>query len=126
MPTPSRAVSTASALPGLRFRPIHIKPFYGFGKGEQLQGVEVYITDLQAAPLSLTQFYVMQELADMYPARRAFDVADKTRFGMFDKVTGSREIRRRFGRRYRVDDIAPYWNKDADAFRTRSSKYYLY
>lgn len=113
-------------LPGLRFRPIHIKPFYGFGKGEQLQGVEVYITDLQAAPLSLTQFYVMQELADMYPARRAFDVADKTRFSMFDKVTGSREIRRRFGRRYRVDDIAPYWNKDADAFRTRSSKYYLY
>lgn len=116
----------ALGLPGLRFRPIHIKPFYGFGKGEQLQGVEVYITDLQAAPLSLTQFYVMQELADMYPARRAFDVADKTRFSMFDKVTGSREIRRRFGRRYRVDDIAPYWNKDADAFRTRSSKYYLY
>lgn len=116
----------ALGLPGLSFRPIHIKPFYGFGKGEQLQGVEVYITDLQAAPLSLTQFYVMQELADMYPARRAFDVADKTRFSMFDKVTGSREIRRRFGRRYRVDDIAPYWNKDADAFRTRSSKYYLY
>lgn len=116
----------ALRLPGLMFRPIHIKPFYGFGKGENLQGVEVYVTDLAAAPLSLTQFYVMQELADMYPDRRAFDVADKGRFNMFDKVTGSKEIRRRFGKNYKVSDIVDYWNKDVEPFRAASSKYYLY
>ena len=59
-------------LPGLMFRPIHIKPFYSFGKGENMQGVEVYVTDLEKAPLSLTQFYVMQELARMYPDHQAF------------------------------------------------------
>ncbi|MDO4319112.1 MAG: DUF1343 domain-containing protein [Bacteroidales bacterium] len=113
-------------LPGLMFRPIHIKPFYGFGKGENLQGVEVYVTDRHKAPLSLTQFYVMQELADMYPDHKAFETADKARFNMFDKVTGSKEIRRRFSRNHRVDDIIDYWNKDVEPFRAASSKYYIY
>ncbi len=113
-------------LPGLRFRPIHIKPFYSTNKGENIQGVEVYVTDPEKAPLSLVQFYVMQELADMYPDRKLFDIADEGRFNMFDKVCGSKEIRRRFTKNYRVDDILPYWNKDVEAFRAASSPYYLY
>ncbi|MCM1037205.1 MAG: DUF1343 domain-containing protein [Bacteroides sp.] len=116
----------ALGLPGLLFRPIHIKPFYSFGKGEHLAGVEMYVTDAEAAPLSLTQFYVMQELAAMYPDHKPFETCDPKRLGMFDKVTGSKNIRRLFGRRYRVDDIAPYWDKDAASFKEKSSKYYLY
>lgn len=113
-------------LPGLRFRPIHIKPFYSTNKGENIQGVEVYVTDPEKAPLSLVQFYVMQELAEMYPDHKLFDIADEGRFNMFDKVCGSKEIRRRFTKNYRVDDILPYWNKDVEAFRAASSPYYLY
>ncbi len=115
-------------LPGLQFRPIHIKPFYSVGKGENLAGVEVYVTDREAAPLSLTQFYVMQELADMYPEKATFleGNADAGRFNMFDKVSGSKEIRRRFAENHKVADIIDYWNKDAEPFRAASSKYYLY
>lgn len=32
-------------LPGIKFRPMHLKPFYAFGKGEHLQGVQVHILD---------------------------------------------------------------------------------
>lgn len=115
-------------LPGLKFRPIHIKPFYSVGKGENLQGVEIYVTDKDAAPLSLTQFYVMQELADMHPDKAVFKEgnADPKRFDMFDKVSGSKEIRRRFSENHKVADIIDYWNKDADAFKQRSAKYHLY
>lgn len=113
-------------LPGMMFRPIHIKPFYGFGKGENLQGIEVFVTDPQAAPLSLTNFYVMQEIARLHPDHKAFETADPKRFNMFDKVTGSKEIRRRFAKNHSVDDIIGYWNKDNDAFRAASAKYYLY
>ncbi len=116
----------ALQLPGMNFRPIHIKPFYSMFKGENIQGIEVYVTDIEKAPLSLTQFYVMQELADMYPAHRAFDVAPVARQKMFDKVTGSREIRRRFMRDYRVSDILDYWNKDVDKFIADKQKYHLY
>ncbi|MCM1033068.1 MAG: DUF1343 domain-containing protein [Odoribacter sp.] len=115
-------------LPGLKFRPIHIKPFYSVGKGENLAGVEVYVTNKNIAPLALTQFYVMQELADMYPEKATFAEgnANPERFNMFDKVSGSKEIRRRFSEHHRVDDIIDYWNKDNESFRAASSKYYLY
>lgn len=115
-------------LPGLKFRPIHIKPFYSVGKGENLAGVEVYVTNKNIAPLALTQFYVMQELADMYPEKATFAEgnANPERFNMFDKVSGSKEIRRRFSEHHRVDDIIDYWNKDNESFRATSSKYYLY
>lgn len=113
-------------LPGLKFRPIYIKPFYAVGQGQNLQGVELYVTDVEAAPLSLTQFYVMQELAAMYPDRKPMEKADPKRHNMFDKVCGSKEIRRRFSKAHKVDDIKDYWNKDNDSFRKASSKYYLY
>lgn len=113
-------------LPGLMFRPIYIKPFYAFGKDKNLQGIEVYVTDKEVAPLSLTQFYVMQEIADMYPDHKPFETCDQKRLSMFDKVTGSKEIRRRFGKNYKVADMIDYWNKDNDSFKAKSSKYYLY
>lgn len=113
-------------LPGMRFRPVHIKPFYSTGKGENLQGVQPYVTDPDAANLTMVQFYVMQELADMYPDHKTFDHADKKRFDMFDKVCGSDQIRVRFSKNHKVADIIDYWNKDADAFKAKSTKYYLY
>lgn len=118
----------ALELPGLKFRPIHIKPFYSVGKGENLAGVEVYVTDREAAPLSLTQFYVMQELADMYPDKATFGEgnADPGRFNMFDKVSGSKEIRSRFTEHHKVADIIDYWNKDNETFKADSAPYYLY
>ena len=45
---------------------------------------------------------------------------------MFDQVCCTDYIRKKFGERYRVEDIIDYWNKDNDAFRQKSSKYYLY
>lgn len=113
-------------IPGLMFRPIHIKPFYSTGKGENLQGVEVYVTDKDAAPLSLTQFYVMEALAELYPDHKLFEIGDQKRMSMIDKVCGSKEIRSRFTKNYKVADIEDYWNKDVEPFRKASSKYHLY
>ncbi|MGN1173266.1 MAG: exo-beta-N-acetylmuramidase NamZ domain-containing protein [Muribaculaceae bacterium] len=113
-------------LPGMNFRPIHIKPFYSTGKGKNLQGVEVYVTDKEKAPLSLTNFYAMQELAKLYPDSLLFDLGDKSRYSMFDKVVGSKEIRSRFCKNYRVADIEEYWNKDVQWFSEKKAKYHLY
>lgn len=116
----------ARNIPGIMFRPIHIKPFYSTDKDKNIQGVEVYVTDIDKAPLALTQFYVMEELADMYPDHKVFENCDKKRFDMFDKVCGSKEIRRRFAKNYKVADIEDYWNKDVEPFRAASAKYKLY
>lgn len=116
----------ALKIPGVQFRPISAKPFYSTFKGENVSGVEIYVTDKEIAPLVLTQFYIMQELADMYPDKKPFDIGDKTRYKMFDKVTGSPEIRSRFTKNYRVDDIIDYWTKDESPFKIKKAKYHLY
>ncbi len=116
----------ALQLPGLQFRPIHFKPFYAFGKGAQLQGVQVHILDYSEARLSEVQFYILQELAILYPEKKAFNEQNRKRWNMFDKVCGSNQIRQHFSRRYRFDDIKEYWYKDVEEFRLLSQKYYLY
>lgn len=88
--------------------------------------MQVHIMDFGKAPLSDLQFLVMQEVAALYPDRAVFDHADKGRFSMFDKVSGSRQIRERFSKRNRWEDIRDYWYKDAEDFRKLSKKYYLY
>lgn len=113
-------------IPGVKFRPIHLRPFYSVGQGKNYQGVELYVTDMDKAPLSMTQFYIMEELAEMYPDHKIFDIADSKRFNMFDKVSGSKQIRERFTKNYKAADIEDYWNKDVDSFREASAKYHLY
>jgi len=116
----------ALRVPGVTFRPIYLKPFYATFKGEFIQGVQVHLTDARRAALSELQFLAMQELATLYPSHNPLQEADSVRLRMFDKVCGSPEIRRRFSRRFRWDDVRDYWMKDADAFRRLSRKYYLY
>lgn len=117
---------TALKIPGVEFRPIHYKPFYAIFKGENLHGVEVYVRDASAAPLTLIQFYIMQELAALYPSQKAFSKATPARLAMFDKVCGSSKVRELFGKNYKVRDMEDFWNKDIEAFKARAEIYMLY
>lgn len=113
-------------LPGIKFRPMHLKPFYSVGHGKQMQGVQVHILDYEKAQLTEIQFYVMQEIARLYPDKAVFDNANDKRFNMFDKVSGSDYIRIAFSENNRFEDIRDYWYKDVEPFRKLSKKYYLY
>ncbi|MGQ1911069.1 exo-beta-N-acetylmuramidase NamZ family protein [Marinifilum sp. RC60d5] len=113
-------------LPGVLFRPIHYKPYYSVGKGKMLHGIQVHFTDLKNAPLSLLQFYVLQECHKLYPDKNAFEMCGQSRLKMFDKVCGSKEIRIRFTKNFLVKDIEELWTKPASDFKEKSKKYWLY
>lgn len=113
-------------LPGVTFRPMHVKPFYSVGVGKNLQGVQVHVMDYQKAALSDIQFWVMQAVAELWPEKAVFANADKGRFRMFDQVSGSDQIRIKFSERNRFEDIRAYWYKDVESFRKLSKKYHLY
>lgn len=113
-------------LPGVLFRPIYATPFYGSLKGREIGGVQIYITDFNAARLSEIQFYVMQVLHEMIPGFAPFAKAAASRLRMFDKVTGTEEVRTAFSRRYRFEDISSIWYGFAAEFRKLAEKYYLY
>ncbi len=113
-------------IPGTLFRPIHFKPYYSTFKGELVHGVQVYFTDYKKAPLSLIQFYVLQELHKLYPDKDVFKLCDPSRHKMFDKVCGSDKIRKTFEKKWRVEDIEKLWIKDIEPFREKVKKHFLY
>ena len=76
-------------LPGVIFRPVHYKPYYSTLQGKMVHGVQIHFTDVKAAPLSLLQFYIMQEAHRLWPDRNVFEMCDPSRFSMFDKVCGT-------------------------------------
>ncbi len=113
-------------LTGVIFRPIFMKPFYAVGQGKNYSGVQFYFTDYKKVRITEIQFYVMQEMAALYPEKKCFGPETESRYNMFDKVCGSDQIRLLMAKNMRVDDMLPYWRKDEEAFRKLAKKYWMY
>ena len=109
-------------IPGTAFRTIHYKPISG--SSYMQHGVQFFYTDYESATISLTQFYVMQAVQELYPARNPYKTLGKTR--MLDIVCGTDYVRREFEKRLKVEDIESWWMKDVEAFKELSKNYYLY
>ncbi len=111
---------------GLHFRPVHYKPYYSVSKGQLIHGVQVHFTDYEKAPLSLIQFYVLQEAHKLWPEKNVFELCEPARLSMFDKVSGSDRIRKEFTKRWLVKDIEELWYKDIKSFKKKAEHYFLY
>ena len=112
-------------IPGVSFRPIHYKPLFGGKQGVLLHGVQYSYTDYRAAYLTMTQFYVMQAVNELYPEHNPFTTSS-SRNNMFDLVCGTDYVRSTFQKRLKVEDIEKYWSKDVEDFRSISKKYHIY
>ena len=111
-------------LPGVAFRTIWFKPFSGSLKGQLVGGLQFFFTDYEKARLTEIQFMVMQAVAELYPDKKPFEIANG--IGLFDKVCGTDKIRLEFQKNHRFEDIKDIWRKDEDAFRKLSRKYHMY
>ncbi|MBQ0155945.1 MAG: DUF1343 domain-containing protein [Bacteroidales bacterium] len=116
----------AGKLEGLTFRPIVYKPQFSALSGKIVQGVQVYVDDLQKARLTEVQFYVLEALHNLYPSKDIFGMCtDKTKKS-FDNVCGSNKIRLKMSERYRFDDVKDIWRDSESSWRKKSKKYHLY
>jgi len=116
----------ALLLPGIIFRPVVYKPYYGRDMGTYLGGVQIHIIDPAEVNLLSLQFRYLEALIKLYPEQNPFNLAKDNRLRMFDKVTGSKKVRELFTENYRYADVEDYLNKDVTSFRERTKKYYLY
>ena len=123
-PVAFKAKLDSYRLPGVSFRTIYYQPISGTLKGQLVAGVQFFFTDYEKARLTELQFHVMQALAELYPDKKAFDVA--TGVGLFDKVCGTDYVRQEFVKRYNFADIKEYWRKGEKSFRALAQKYHLY
>lgn len=128
----ARRLNTLPELAGCRFRAIHYRPFYGADKGAMLHGVELFLPTGGEQPgktvsLTLLPFYVLQELAVLYPAHRPLAEASEAQIAMFDKVLGSDRPRRLFlesGNRV-TSSLRRFW-QPSPTFLERRQSYLLY
>lgn len=112
-------------LPGVIFRPIHYKPYYSVSQGKMVHGVQIHITGREV-PLSLLQFYLLQESHKLWPAKDVFAMCESSRLDMFDKVCGTDKIRKEFTKNWSVSSIKDLWMDQIPAFRKKAEKYFLY
>jgi uncharacterized protein YbbC (DUF1343 family) len=112
-------------VPGVIFRPVHYKPYYSVSQGKMVHGVQIHITGNEV-PLSLLQFYILQESHKLWPEKDVFSMCDKSRIDMFDKVCGTDKIRLEFTKTWTVKSIEGLWMNEIPAFRKRAEKYFLY
>ena len=111
---------------GVMFRPIHYKPYYGAQKDIYLHGVQTYITDFDKVPLTLIQFYVLQECYKLHPDKNVFELCAPQRLDMFDKVCGTSRIRETFSKTFTVASIKEIWDEDVENFKNKAKQYFLY
>ncbi len=113
-------------IPGVLFRPISYRPFYGRLAGKDLGGVQICITDPSKVNLLSLQFLLMEAHNQLYPSKNPLLMADSTHRMSFDRVLGTNVIRFRFAKRMMYEDIKGYLEKDVAGFRKLSKKYWLY
>tara|TARA_Y100001934_G_scaffold99902_1_gene122998 strand:- start:841 stop:2127 length:1287 start_codon:yes stop_codon:yes gene_type:complete len=111
---------------GLKFKSIKYSPFYSLYKGESIEGIQIFITDLNKANLILVQFYFLQIHQELYPDKNPFVLASKKNIQMFDKAIGNDIIRKNFSKNFKVSDIKKDLEIDLDDYLNLSKRYYLY
>ncbi|MCE1187801.1 MAG: DUF1343 domain-containing protein, partial [Ignavibacteria bacterium] len=69
-------------IPGVIFRPLTLKPYYGFQKDKNLGAVQIHIMDFKTVPLMKLQFLFLQANNELYPEHNPFPESQK-RWNMF-------------------------------------------
>lgn len=108
-----------AGLQGVMFRPCHFKI-----SGAQVQGIQVMFTDPAIANLTAIQFHILEALHAQ--GIDALSRAADARISMFDKVCGSKGVRRAFMRAHRAADVLPLLNEGANEWAAKTAPFLLY
>ncbi len=111
---------------GLYFRPITYTPYYAFGKGKKLNGVQIYIRDYKKVNLTKTQFYILDAIRKLNPEKDLIKLANERDMKVLNKIIGSKKVFELFENTDNLKNVFKFLDKDVAQFRKLSSKYYLY
>ncbi len=112
-------------VPGIFFRRIAYKPFYGMSSGSMCYGVQLVRTAERSAPFTAT-IAILATLRDAYPTRRVLEGVAEDRWKMFDKVCGGDAIRRALLRGDDAESIIASWQPGLRDYIARREDYLLY
>ncbi|MCB0711239.1 MAG: DUF1343 domain-containing protein [Ignavibacteriae bacterium] len=112
-------------VPGIYFRPTSYKPFYAMSSGQMCGGVQLLRVGEQCAPFTAT-IALLTTLRDKYPDQKLLTKVKSDRWGMFDKVCGTDQIRKKLLAGESFKDIVEWWQSDLKKYISKREEYLLY
>lgn len=116
-------VMNSKNLPEVFFRPLNYKPYYTSRKGENLQGVQIFITDYKKFKPMLTQLYCIETMLKLYPGHPVFK---SSHTDMFDKALGTDKVRKDFLKGKSAAEIYQSFAVEVEKFELIRQKYFIY
>jgi uncharacterized protein YbbC (DUF1343 family) len=112
-------------LPGIRFRPIHYKPFYAAYANKNISGVQIMVIDPSKFKPATTEVAIICYLRKFYSGSGRF-VWRNDKLATFDKAMGTNSIRREINAGWTYVAIARSWTSKLRQFKAKRQKYLIY
>ncbi len=113
----------AQNLPGLKFRPLSYKPYYGNQQGQLLQGLQIHIIQPKQVQPMLTQLTLIEAILKLFPEKQIFNTR---RTDSFDKACGTDAVRLALSSGKSAAEIYQSWQPAVQQFRQKCLPYLLY
>lgn len=118
-------------IPGVYFRPVYYKPFYGRFEKEMCGGIQTVITDFDSFQPVEAGVHLFESLHKLYPENDLMVLDPKTkaqqnRVNMFTKVMGTDTIRQAIKNGTPAAEVIKSWQEPRKKFQDDSKKYWLY
>jgi uncharacterized protein YbbC (DUF1343 family) len=118
-------------LPGVLFRPVQYRPYYGSFRDEMVNGVQAIVTDFDAYRPVEAGLHLAELLVAKYPEEdllltESRSKRSKARASMFDKVMGDKKLRSRLVAGEKAADIAREWAAQREKWQKNAEKYLIY
>lgn len=110
-------------IPGIRFRPLSYKPFYGKFTGQYLSGVQMHIVDHSRFRPMLTQLHILEALLHILGPEQLFR---PERLDVFTKAVGTDSVRQKLVNGESAEQIYASFAPELNRFRTIREKYLIY
>lgn len=108
-------------LPGVSFREAYFNPTFSKHAGQNVGGLQLYVTDPDKYDPIRTALSIMVELKKLYPNDFAW-----RNDNWIDKLMGTDEVRKAIDDGASVDKIIAKWQKELKAFKQLRESYLLY
>lgn len=112
-------------LTGVRFKPIHYKPYYAAYKEQDIQGVQIHVTDPAKFKPATTEVAIICHLRDAYSGTRKFRWR-RDKYAIFDKAMGTDSVRKEIQANWSYKQISGVWQPKLREFKKKRSKYLIY
>jgi uncharacterized protein YbbC (DUF1343 family) len=114
-------------LPGILFRSLVYKPYYGPFQGKTCSGIQLIITSSGEFRPFVTQIHILQAIHQLYPDQPFLGtLQDAGKKDMFEKAAGTDKIRRAILQGQSAEQIIAEYTPALNQFKETRKKYLLY